>query len=379
MGLLSAYGSGSPPLVAGIRAGRCPMAPADEIGYPLHPAPQVSRFPQSSFAKGDAGAASELLQTVAEAVSAWDGDAAALRGEECALIVGAGGFLYASTAELHGRTIGRLSDDTPFTVRGPHWGAALIAERFDLRGPVLTASSGCSSSANALLIATEMLQRRRVRHALVVGAEGLSAVTLSGFDSLNVLDAAGCRPFDRDRAGLQIGEALAVLVLSADPLGGDAPAHARLIGAANLCDTHHLTAANPDGSIMRDVMRKALECAHIAPDEVVAVKAHGTGNIDSDRAEASALRALFNDAPPPVLALKRYVGHTLGACGTLETAALIACLQAGFMPAAAGFENVDPELRVEPLRAPLPARPGPYLLNFFGLGGNYTALVMQWG
>src|ERR1700724_4837429 len=155
MGLLSAYGSGSLALVAGMRAGRCPMAPADDIGYPFHAAPQVSRFPQSSFATGDAGTASELLQTVAQAVSPWEGDAAALRGEECALIVGAGGFLYASTAELHGRTIGRLSEDTPFTVCGPHWGAALIAERFALRGPVLTASTGCSSSANALLIAIE--------------------------------------------------------------------------------------------------------------------------------------------------------------------------------------------------------------------------------
>jgi 3-oxoacyl-(acyl-carrier-protein) synthase len=378
IGVLSAYGAGLSAIVAGITAGHCPLAVADGIGYPLDPPPVVSRFPQSSFQSGDAGAAHELLQTVADAFAAWDGEDGALCAEDCALIVGSGGFLYASTAELYGRTAGHLPGEPAFKVRGPHWGAALIAERFHLRGPMLTLTSSCSSSASALLIGVEMLQRRRVRHALVIGAEGLSPVTLSGFDSLMVLDAAGCRPFDRDRSGMQIGEAVAVVVLSAVPPARAEPG-ARLSGGANLCDTHHLTAASPDGSIMRNVMLEALDRAGIAPCDVVAVKAHGTGSIDNDRAEAAAIRQVFGASVPPVLALKRYVGHTLSACGSLETAALIGCLQAGFMPAAAGFEHIDPELAIEPLRASLPARPGSYLLNFFGLGGNYTSLVLEWG
>jgi 3-oxoacyl-[acyl-carrier-protein] synthase I len=360
-------------------AGICPLAAASGIGYPLDPAPLVSRYPQSSFQSGEAGAARELLQTVEDAFTAWDGQVGALAAEDCALIVGSGGFLYASTAELYGRTVGYLPNDTAFSVRGPHWGAALIAERFELRGPLLTVSSGCSSSANALLIAIEMLQRREIRHAIVVGAEGLSAVTLGGFDSLMLLDAAGCRPFDRDRTGLQIGEAVAVLVLSAEPGVRAERPHATLRGGANLCDTHHLTAASPDGGVMRNVMCEALGQARLAPCDVVAIKTHGTGSIDSDRAEAAALRQLFGVALPPVLAFKRYLGHTLGACGSLETAALIACLQVGLMPAAAGFNSIDPELGIEPLRAKQAARAGHYLLNFFGFGGNYTSLVLEWG
>jgi len=378
IGVLSAHGAGLPALASGMAAGICPLAAATGIGFPLDPAPLVSRFPQSLFQRGEAGAVHELMQAVDQAFAGWDGQDGALAGEDCALIVGSGGFLYASTAELYGRTMGYLPSDAAFKVRGPHWGAALIAERFALRGPQLTVSSGCSSSANALLIAMEMLQRGEIRHAIVVGAEGLSAVTLGGFDSLMLLDAAGCRPFDRDRTGLQIGEAVAVLVLSAESGVRAERPRATLRGGANLCDTHHLTAASPDGGVMRNVMHAALEQARIAPCDVVAIKAHGTGSIDSDRAEAAALCQLFGGALPPVLAFKRYLGHTLGACGSLETAALIACLQAGIMPAAAGFTHIDPELAIEPLRAPQAARAGHYLLNFFGFGGNYTSLVLEW-
>jgi 3-oxoacyl-(acyl-carrier-protein) synthase len=379
MGVLSAYGAGVAALVSGMRDGRCPVAAARDIAYPFEPPPLVSRFPQSSFPRGDSGAAQDLLQPVADAFAAWSNNAEALDPEDCALVVGSGGFLYASGAELYGRSVGRLPNEPAFRVRGPHWGAALIAEQFKLRGPTLTVSSGCSSSANALLLAAEMLQRRKASHAVVVGAEGLSAVTISGFDSLMVLDAEGCRPFDRDRAGVQIGEGIAAIVLSVDAPGHAGQPRACLRGGANLCDTHHLTAASPDGSVMRNVMLEALASARIAPGDVVAVKAHGTGSVDSDRAEAAALRLVFGGNSPPVLALKRYVGHTLGACGSLETAALIACLEAGFLPAAAGFANVDPALGIEPLRAPQAATPGHYLLNYFGFGGNYTSLILEWG
>ena len=376
MGVLCAQGEGVSSLVEGIRAGRCPFVPAEGVGYPVDPPPRVSRFERSSYSEGEAGAARELLAVVAQALALPNGPGREPAGEDCALIVGSCGFLYASSAELSGRTAGLLPQDTPFQVRGPQWGADLITDRYGLRGPTVTVSSGCSSSANALLMAAEMLQRGEARRAIVAGVEGLSAVTLGGFDSLLLLDAAGCRPFDRRRAGLQIGEAIAVIVLEADP-ERCGEGLARLCGGANLCDTHHLTAASPDGSVMREVMLEALAGTHTGSGEVRAVKAHGIGSIDSDRAEAAALRRLFGEAMPPVLALKRYVGHTLGACGSLETAALIGCLREGFMPAAAGFEELDPDLGIEPLRRPRAATAGRYLLNFFGFGGNYTSLVLE--
>lgn len=373
IGALTAHGAGLGPLVSGIRAGDCPVRTATGIGYPEAPPPQASAFPVRAWPAGEAAAAVQLLETVDQLLADWGGDRAVLCGADTALIVGTGGFLYASGAELYWRSQHADVATTPFLVRGPAWGSEQIADHLQLSGPVLTLSTGCSASANALLAAMEMLQRSRVRRVLVVGAEGLSAVTLSGFASLMLLDPDGCRPFDRDRAGLQIGEGIAALMLEAD---GENVSRATLRGGANLCDTHHLTSASPDGRVMNEVMCQALASAGVSADEVVAVKAHGTGSIDSDRAEAHALRALFGASLPPVVALKRYVGHTLGACGAIETAALIGCLENAFVPATAGFHNADPEFNVEPTRTPLPARPGAYLLNFFGFGGNYTSLVL---
>lgn len=383
VGVLSAHGRGMAPLVAGIRAGSCPVLLAEGIGYPIQALPQVSGFPMPAPQAGEAGAAARLLEVVEQALGESRIGEDALRAEEFGLVVGAAGFLYASSAELFGRAIGTLPDDTPVAVRGPSWGAALIAERFGMRGPSLTVSSGCTSSANALLIAAEMIDRGRVRRVVVVGAEELSAVSLSGFDSLMLLDPAGCRPFDRDRQGLQIGEGITAMVLEADceedaSVGG-ASKFARLRGGANRCDSDRLTSANPDGSVIRDAMLEALASAGISAADVVAVKTHGAGSTDSDRAEAAALRATFGAALPPLLALKRYVGHTLGACGTLETAALMGCVANGFLPAAAGFSVVDPELGVTPLREAVQARSGHYLLNFFGFGGNFTSLVLEIG
>ncbi len=319
-----------------------------------------------------------LIATVAQAIHAYRGDAKCLTASDCALVIGTGGFLFASAAELFWRWQHPDATREPARLRGPAWGGNVIVQHFGMQGPMFAMSTGCSSSANALLTASELIHRGRVKRALVVGAEGVSAVAVGGFESLQLLDPAGCRPFDRDRSGLQLGEAYSALILErSDAAGG-----ALTLGGANLCDTHHLTGASPDGAVMRAVMQEALADAGVDPSAIVAIKAHGTGSIDSDRAEAAAIRSLFATElshETPVIGLKRYVGHTLGACGTLETAALLGCVEAGFLPPTAGFANVDPELSFEPSRTELPARPGPYLLNFFGFGGNYTSLVVGIG
>jgi 3-oxoacyl-(acyl-carrier-protein) synthase len=172
---------------------------------------------------------------------------------------------------------------------------------------------------------------------------------------------------------MQLGEAIGAVLLDMQ----DAPSSDRLLGGANLCDIHHVTSATPDGSAMREVMEQALADAGLDPDDIVLIKAHGTGSADNDTAEAAAMRALWGERLPPCTAIKRYVGHTLGACGTVELATLLGCLRAGFVPATAGFTEPDPELRLMPLTAAVPAPRGPVLYNYFGFGGNYASLVVS--
>jgi 3-oxoacyl-[acyl-carrier-protein] synthase-1 len=128
---------------------------------------------------------------------------------------------------------------------------------------------------------------------------------------------------------------------------------------------------------MRAVMEQALADAGLSATEIVLIKAHGTGSPDNDAAEAAAMRALWGETLPPFTALKRYLGHTLGACGIVELVALLGCLRAGFVPSAAGFAEPDPALRVTPLTAPGPARHGPVMYNHFGFGGNYASFIVR--
>jgi len=237
----------------------------------------------------------------------------------------------------------------------------------------LTFSTACSSSANALLHARDLIRRGQVARALVFGIESLAMITLSGFSSLMMLDAEGCRPFDAGREGFQPGEGVAALLLEAEGSG------ARLLGGANLCDIHHVTSANPDGSGMAQSMRAALADAGVAAGEIVAIKAHATASRENDAAEAVAMHTVFGDTLPPVTALKRYLGHTSCACGAVETVAMLAALDAGFVPAAAGFVEPDPALDCIPMVRAQPAAPGVYLLNYFGFGGNYASVVIEHG
>jgi 3-oxoacyl-(acyl-carrier-protein) synthase len=258
----------------------------------------------------------------------------------------------------------------------PGQAALQVAGKLGIEGPVLTVTTACSSSANALLVAAGLLRRGEVRRALVIGVEGLSAVALSGFHSLMLLDPEGCRPFDAGRRGMQIGEAVgAVLLETSDAdCSGDF-----LLGGANLCDTHHMTSATPDGSAMHSVMQMALADAGLLPTDVSVIKAHGTGSLDNDTAEAAAMRTLFGENLPMFTGIKRYLGHTLGACGAVELAAFLGCLRAGFVPPAAGFSHQDPALRVTPLTDSCPAPNGTVMLNYFGFGGNYASLLIAHG
>lgn len=237
-------------------------------------------------------------------------------------------------------------------------------------GEVFSYNTACTSSANALLGALRSLQAGRHRHALVIGAELANRTTLAGFSGLQLL-AQRPRPFEAEREGLVLGEAIGAVLLSAGADGEHV-----LHGGADNCDTYSVTAPNPDGSSVLAVSQQALRNTGIEPDQVRGIKAHGTASPSSDLAEAAGLHQLFSGLPP-LSVLKPHIGHTLGACGVVELVLYVAALQRGLLPAWAGFGAPDPELGITPLTRAAPARPGHYLLNHFGFGGNNAVLVLE--
>jgi 3-oxoacyl-[acyl-carrier-protein] synthase I len=352
-----------------MRAGRTGITPLTLFSLPFQNQIQVNQFDHAPFPPGAACATATMEAVAQEALREARLDADALR--DAALVVGTSSFLFAGEAE-YWRTLADTGEDVMPPLTPPGQAALRVAGQLGIEGPVLTLTTACSSSANALLVAAALLRRGEVRRALVIGVEGLSAIALSGFHSLMLLDPEGCRPFDAGRRGMQIGEAVgAVLLEVGDGGGGDC-----LLGGANLCDTHHMTSATPDGSAMRSVMEMALADAGLQAADVAVIKAHGTGSLDNDTAEAAAMRTLFGDNLPPFTGIKRYLGHTLGACGAVELAAFLGCLRAGFVPPTAGFTHPDPALRITPLTGFRSAPKGAAMLNFFGFGGNYASLLI---
>jgi 3-oxoacyl-(acyl-carrier-protein) synthase len=374
LGLVCSYGIGVERAVQGLRAGKPAITPLTLFSLPFQDQVRVNQFDHAPFPPGEAGAPAILEAAVREALSMAALDTPDLRS--AALVVGTGGYLFAAEAEYRRQYAADRPVPMP-ALRAPGYFAQRVAQDLGINGPVLTLSTACSSSANALLVAADLIRRHEVRRALVLGVEGLSAVALTGFHSLMLLDPQGCRPFDAQRRGMQLGEAAAAVLLEAEDRAtgnGD-----YLLGGANLCDIHHVTSATPDGSAMRAVMEMGLADARLQPEEIAVIKAHGTGSLDNDTAEAAAMRTLFGDALPVFTGIKRYLGHTLGACGTVELAAFLGCLRAGFIPPTAGFSAADPELRITPLTDFRPAAKGPVMLNTFGFGGNYASLVIAHG
>lgn len=239
-------------------------------------------------------------------------------------------------------------------------------------GGIYMYNTACSSSANALLAATRMIQIGWYRHALVIGAEIANRTSLAGFSGLQLI-ANALRPFDSRREGIVLGEGLGAVLLSCEPGEGDA---LRILGGASNCDTSSVSTANPNGHSIAAVLRDTLIHTDLPPAKIRAIKAHGTATPSGDAAEAAGLHAVFN-VLPPVFGIKPLLGHTLGACGVVELALMAGALEAGFIPATCGFEHADPALGITPLCEPIAAPPGHYLFNHFGFGGNNTVLAVE--
>lgn len=376
IGAVSSYGAGIDALVSGLSERRA--SASEYTAFPLSYSGEfkVNQFPAALFCKRD-----DVIDTVVNLALKEAVDAAGLAMHDlrdCALIIGTSGFLYeAECVYLREKAAGNPAP-VPVSGRGTGKTASRIAKRLGLNGPVMTITTACTSSANALLAAHRLLMRKEAKRVIVMGIEALSTFALNGFYSLMLLSPNGSRPFDASRGGIQLGSACAVVILESTDFQPARNADL-LLGCANLCDTHNVISTNLDGKAAAAAMAAAVKDAGINPADVAAIKAHGTGSVDNDATEAAAMKAVFGAGMPPFTGFKGYVGHTLGACGTLETAALLGSLSAGFIPATLGFENMDPAIGAAPITEPMSAVSGNYMLNFFGFGGNNTSLIIRHG
>jgi 3-oxoacyl-[acyl-carrier-protein] synthase-1 len=255
-----------------------------------------------------------------------------------------------------------------------------IAELLGAKDFVSTISTACSSSANAILLGARMIKAGILDRVIAGGADALSKFTINGFNTLKILDSQHCRPFDDTRTGLNLGEGAGYLVLESEDLinrTGKKPL-GELKGYGNTCDAYHQTASSPDGVGAFLAMQKALASAHLQPEEIDYVNAHGTGTPNNDLSEGRAMNRLFNGKIPPFSSTKSFTGHTLAAAGGIEAVLSILSLQHGIIYPNLNFLTSMNEIDIAPETILKKGQPIKNILsNSFGFGGNNSALVFS--
>lgn len=241
---------------------------------------------------------------------------------------------------------------------------------------VQTVCNACSSGADAIGIAAGWVRGGLCDVALAGGTDELCRVTLNGFASLMIHSQEPCRPFDAARAGLNLGEGAAMLVLEREEsaLQRGATGLGQVLGYGARCDAHHLTAPHPEGRGLRAALDEALGFAGVEKRDIAFVNAHGTGTKDNDRVEGKVLA----DCLPgiPFFSSKGRTGHTLGAAGAIEAALTLACLQKGRIPASFGCKTPDPDVPAVPCLQEQPVQGRAALSFSLAFGGSNAVLAL---
>lgn len=297
--------------------------------------------------------------------------------QRTAVLLGSSSYDVHVSEQLYQNDLLQRGDDAvPMAVIGYGRLVEQLGDELGLSAYRFSYSTACTSSANALLYGQRLISAGLVDHALVIGLEWRNLTSILGFAGLGLISpSARMRPFERDRDGLLLGEAISCVLLShPQQASADAP---RLAGGAIATDNHSLTAANVDGVELARVIRLALQDSGIDSSQITGIKAHATASLKNDEAESTAIRQVLGDSPPALFALKPFCGHTLGASGVLELALMLGCLARGVLPGNPGAQS-DDSLGITLLNENSIADRGYYLLNCFAFGGNNNVLVIHY-
>ncbi len=253
-----------------------------------------------------------------------------------------------------------------------------IADSIGITGYLSTISTACSSSVNSIIHAANLIKHNRLDRVVAGGTEGLSKFTLNGFNTLLLLDKELCKPFDKNRRGLNLGEGAAYLVLESEEAVGDQEIICELKGYANANDAYHQTASSPEGLGPYLSMKGALEMSGLHRDAISYINAHGTGTDNNDLTEGIAIQRLFNDKVPYVSSTKPFTGHTLGAAGAVEAVISILAIRNRLVFPNLNFAEKIEELTFEPVTELLTnTEINNVLSNSYGFGGNDSSLILS--
>ena len=387
LGAVSPFGTGVKAFWQGITAGACAIRPITLIDTEGFRSRIAAEVPGTIGGSARRARADRLALTAAgEALD--DARLSAAERRDAALMIGAvGGGMLEVEAWYWKRWRGarerpEAGRERPDPVRAtlPTSHADVLAWRLGLDGPRETVVAACSSGAASIAMAADLIADGVVTRALAGGADALTRICYMGFNALKLLDPEPCRPFDRERRGMSLGEGAAFLVLedAAAARARGATIYAELAGHAMTTDAFHVTSPHPEGHGMIRAMQEALAAADAAPADVAYVNAHGTGTAQNDRIEARALRAVFGEGGVLVSSTKSMIGHTMAAAGSLEALATVLAMTHDVVPPTVHLTSPDPDVPFDCVpgvarEASLPAA----MSNSFGFGGQNVTLLFR--
>lgn len=248
--------------------------------------------------------------------------------------------------------------------------AKFIQKVFALRGPCMSISTACSSSAKVFASAQRAINSGACDAAIVGGVDSLCLTTLYGFHSLQLLSPNPCRPFDATRSGISIGEGggFAILEKNTD-------ADLFLLGFGESSDAYHMSSPHPEGEGAYLAMEIALQKANLTRDAIDYINLHGTGTLANDSAESIAVNRLVGNSVP-ASSTKGWTGHTLGAAGIIEACICLQSIQNQFLPQNLNIINLDSNMNIHIIGQSNHKKINRALSNSFGFGGSNASLIL---
>ncbi|HKA36938.1 MAG TPA: beta-ketoacyl-[acyl-carrier-protein] synthase family protein [Thermoanaerobaculia bacterium] len=388
IGAVTSIGADAAEFWSNLLAGKCGIRPVslfDAVPYRTQTAAEVGEIPDGFLSAAEKRRMSRAdrmgLAAAREAVEQSGLDLSSEDPARLGVILGGGtsGLLDSEDFFFH-HLHGKKARPSKVLNHMPDAITDRVAQHFGAEGIKSTITTACSSSANAMGYAHDAIASGWADVVITGGSDVLARLTYGGFNSLRSVDPEPCRPFDRERKGLSIGEAAGILVFEEREraLRRGAPVLAEFLGYGVTSDAYHMTAPDPSGAAGGRTIQAALECSGVNASDVDYVNAHGTATPQNDSAETAAIKWALGDRAReiPVSSIKSMVGHCLCASGAIEGVATVLTVRDQLIPPTIHYENADPACDLD--YVPNAAREGRVeiaLSNSFAFGGNSSVVV----
>lgn len=251
--------------------------------------------------------------------------------------------------------------------------AGIIAKELGIKTQPIVIAHACVSGVVASIYGMRLLQSGRYKQVIITGADRFTKFVLSGFQSFQAVAAAPCRPFDANRTGINLGEAAATIILSANKQAG---ALASMLAGSTSNDANHISGPSRTGEELALAITKTLQEASLTPKQIDMISAHGTATLYNDEMESKAF-GIADVAHAPTHSFKGYIGHTLGAAGIAESAMVIESLRQQQIIPSLGFDNLGVSQALNITQEMKPVAINYVLKTASGFGGCNAASL--WG